>query len=238
MILAKPARFLIVGLATLLMSGCSNVLEVITVILKKPQRIQGICLLEMPMTLYSDDPGIPTFSRRDLQIFTDEFTSVVKEELEEFCDASAEECQGNDKLLLRNPGGVPRPTNACGPETTDGIIPMGYNYGKCLVDWGQKILEQQETLCTFSSGTGPIPYEPLAAGIWIDAVRGQKIVVRALLVNVAEKTIDEIDELKALNESRGALSDSNYRRTLREIAREAGNQMSDLLKKVYRQKGL
>ena len=230
--LAKHFRFVLIGLSAILLSGCADVLVIVRDILKKPQDVEGICLLSMPMTIYSDDPELPDFSRRDLQRVTHELISVVEGELG-VC-TPGEECPYKDRLLSRNSAEVTRPVDACGPAETEGIIPQGYNYKDCLFEWGQKILAEKENFCSRTDGDRFVPYEPLAAGIWIEAYRGEQVRVRALLVSVLEKTVQELETDKTVP---GSLSGRGRRQTLNGAAREAGYQIKELLEEVFRKRG-
>lgn len=220
----------------LVASGCADVLELVKNIVGTPQNVEGICLMEMPMTIYSDDPDLPEFSRRDLQRVTDELTSVVREELDATCNASSEECTYQQRLLLRNTGDVSRPESACGPESTNQSIPQGYNYNQCLFEWGALVLNKRKTFCSATTDKGTVPFEAFAAGIWIEAYRGEKILVSAVLVSLREKTIYEQAAID--KKITGSLSGRGYHSTLRDIAREAGFQMAELLKDLFRERGI
>ena len=215
------------GLALLLMAGCVGTGTPPGA--SNPDRpdYQGICLLLMPITVYSDDSRLAAFSAKTLRSASEELAEALTGELYPDCQGDLEQCQAAATLRIHDADPSRRPEHACGPGEAPGVVPQGYNYGQCLSDWGNAMLAQDPALCE-QIDTAPLrTLRSFAAGLWIEAYRQEDLTVRSLLIDLPEQTLIETQTAETVN---GRLRGRRASRTLRALARVAGVQIAGLLR--------
>lgn len=215
------------GLALLLMAGCVGTGTPPGA--SNPDRpdYQGICLLLMPITVYSDDSRLAAFSAKTLRSASEELAEALTEALYPDCQGGPEQCEAAAALRIHDAHPSQRPENACGPGEGLESIPQGYNYSQCLSDWGSAMLTRDPALCEQVDTDPPRTLRPFAAGPWIEAYRQEDLTVRSLLVDLPAQTLLEARTAETVN---GRLRGRRASRTLRNLARVAGVQIAGLLR--------
>lgn len=190
-------------------------------------QIPRLCLIMLPLTIYSDDDRIDRFTANRVQEIKDGIVRYLNEELEAGCEEGDVACQAAPPLLFRETAGITPPPSSCGSATTNGVIPQGYNYNQCLLEWGNDILTQRPDFCFAGEGQNFTRYRPVATGLWIEAYKNEDFSVRPILVDLPRQAILEADTAGSFQ---GSLSRRRLRSTVQKLAEVAGSETTALLR--------